>query len=166
MDPITLTTTVITLAGAVCKSYEQISRFMTHVRNASKELEGIHSRAESIDSLVANLKQALEESAIRKVIEKDKLALSHVRALDEPLRAVECTLDEVVDKLIKQYRPTTDGKQYKIRWQYYLSNSDWKELQARLNLHIQVLGISMQGLNTYVFRSLSSPHSTALLINF
>ena len=151
MDPVTLTTTIITIAGAVCKSYEQISKLVTLVRNASKELEGIRSRAGSIDSLVANLKQALEESAIRRVIEKDELALKHVRALDGPLKDVESTLDEVVDKLTKQYRPTTNGKHYKIRWQYYLSHSDWKDLQERLNSHIQVLGVSMQGLNTYVF---------------
>lgn len=112
MDPVTLTTSVITIAGAVCKSYGQLSKFVTLIRNASKELEGIRSRAGIINSLIANLKQALEESAIRKVIEKDELALSHVRALDGPLEAVENTLDEVVDKLTKQYRPTTDGKHY------------------------------------------------------
>ena len=150
MDPVTLITTVITIAGAVCKSYEQISKFVTLIKSASKELEGIRSRAGSINVLVANLKQALEENAIRKVIEKDELALKHVKALDEPLKAVEGTLDEVVDKITRQYRPSTSGKHYKIRWQYYLSTSDWEELQTRLSFHIQVLSASMQGLNTLV----------------
>ena len=165
MDPLTATTAVITIAGAVCKSYEQISKFVTLVRNASKKLEGIRSQAGSINSLVANLRQALEASAIRQVIKKDELARNHVTALDGPLKAVECTLDEVVDKLKKQYRPTTDGKHYKIRWQYYLSTSHWKELQARLNFHIQVLGASMQGLNTCVFGLYPhlTPNAAALL---
>ncbi len=65
MDPVTLITAVITIAGAVCKSYEQISKLVALVRNASKELGRIHSRAGSINSLVENLKKALEESAIR-----------------------------------------------------------------------------------------------------
>jgi len=56
MDPVSLTATVITIAGAVCKSYEQISNCVTLVRNASKDLEGIRSRAGSINSLVTNLK--------------------------------------------------------------------------------------------------------------
>ncbi|KAL8783802.1 MAG: hypothetical protein Q9195_009269 [Heterodermia aff. obscurata] len=158
MDPVTLTTAVITLAGAVCKSYEQISKLVTRIRNASKELERIRSRAGSVNSLVLNLKLALEESAIRKVIERDKLALSHVEALDVPLKAVECTLDEVVEKIRKYYRPSKGGKQYKVRWKYYLSTSDWEDLQDRLDSSIQILGASMQGLNTFhVLRILGAP---------
>ena len=151
MDPVTLITTVITIAGAVCTSYEQISKLVALVQDAPKEIKGICSRAASINTLVTNLKQALEESAIHKAIEKDTLALNHVRALDGPLKAVECTLDEVVDKLTKQYRPTSEGEHYKLRWRYYLSSSKWEQLQTRLNSHIQVLGASMQGLNTCVF---------------
>ena len=150
MDPITLTTTVIALAGAVCQSYEQISKLVTRIRNASKELERIRSRAGSINGLVLNLKRALEESTIRKVIEKDKLALSHVEALDEPLKAVECTLDEVVEKIRKHYRPSNDGEHYKVRWKYYLGASSWEDLQDRLDSSIQTLSASMQGLNTCV----------------
>ena len=168
MDPFTLTTSVITIAGAVCKSYEQVSKLVKLVRNASKKLEGIRSQAESLDDLVANLKQALEEGAIRKVIEKDKLALSNVQALDRPLKAVKCTLDEVVDKLTKQYRPTSDGKHYKIRWQYYLSTSSWEVLQARLERDVKNLSTSMQSLNTCVFRLCPhlTLHATTLLTPF
>ena len=150
MDPVSLTATVIPMADAVCQSYEQISKLMVLVRNKSKELEAIQSRAAIIKSLVANLQQALEESVIRKVIEQDEVALTHARALDEPLKAVRCTFDEVVDKLQKQYRPATDGKYHKIRWRYYLSTSDWQQLQKKLDFHIQVLSSSMQGLNTCV----------------
>ncbi len=144
-------TSVITIAGAVCSSYELISKFVTNTRNASKVLEGVRSRAETIKILVMNLKQALEENAIRKVIEKDVLALKHVKALDELLRTVEYTLDEVVVSLTRQYKPTSEGKHYKIRWRYYLNTSDWDELQARLSFHIQVVSASMQGLNTCVY---------------
>ena len=151
MDPVTLITAVITIAGAVCTSYEQISKFVAVVHNAPKKLEAVRSRAASINGLVTNLKQALEESAVRKVVEKDKPAFNHVRALDAPLKAVEYTLDEVVDKLKKQSRPATQGDHYKLRWRYYLSTSDWKQLQTRLNVHVQDLGASMQGLNTCVF---------------
>ncbi|KAL9084164.1 MAG: hypothetical protein Q9165_008212 [Trypethelium subeluteriae] len=104
MDPISVTTSVIAIASAICKSYERISKFITLIRNAPKELEGLRSRAESLSSLVANLKQVLEESAMREVIEKDDLALSHVKALDVPMKAVECSLDEVADKLTSHYR--------------------------------------------------------------
>ena len=168
MDPVTLITSVITIAGAVCTSYEQISKLVALVQNAPKEIEGIRSRAESITTLVTNLKQALEESAIHRAIEKDKLALKHVRALDGPLKAVECTLDEVVDKLTKQSRPTSEGEHYKLRWRYYLSTSKWEQLQTRLNSHIQVLGASMQGLNTCVFgfHSPSTHNATALSDTF
>ncbi len=168
MDPFALTTSVITIAGAVCQSYEQVSKFVTLVRNASKKLEGIRSQAESLHNLVANFKQALEEGATRNVIEKDKLALSNVKALDGPLKAVECTLDEVVDKLTKQYRPTSDGKYYKIRWQYYLSTSGWEDLQARLQIHVHLLSTSMQGLNTCVFSlgSRLSLNATTMLTPF
>lgn len=148
MDPVTLIISVITIAAAVCKGYERISAFVTQVRNASKELEGIKSRAGSINSLVTNLKQALEESSVHKVVKEDELAFKHVKALDRPLKAVECTLDEVVDRLTRQYRPTMNGKHYKIRWRYYLSASDWEQLRVKLNDHIQVLNTSMQGLNT------------------
>lgn len=151
MDPVTVITAVITIAGAVCKSYEQISEFVTKVHSAPKVLEGIRSRVERIQSLVMNLKLALEETDIRKVIERDVLALKHVRALNEPLREVEGTLDEVVVNLTRQYKSTGDGKHWKVRWRYYLTISDWDELQARLNIHIQDLGASMQGLNTCVF---------------
>ena len=58
----------------------------------------------------------MEESAIRKVIEKDELALRYVIDSDRALKAVECTLDEVVARLRKQYRPTASGKRYKVRW--------------------------------------------------
>lgn len=150
MDPVTIITTVVALAGAICTSYEQISRVVAVVQNAPKELEAIRSRAANINTIVTNLKQAVEESAIRKAIEKDELALKHVRALDGPLKDVECTLDEVVNKLTKQSRPATEGEHYKLRWRYYFSTSDWVQLQTRLNTHIQVLGTSMQGLNTYL----------------
>ena len=148
MDPVTAITTIITIAGAVCKSYEQISKYVTNIRNAPKILEGVRSRAETIRALVNNLRQALLEKAIRKVIKKDVLALKHVKALDQPWKAIESTLDEVLDNLAKQCKPTSDGKQYKIRWRYYLITSDWDELQANLSNHIQVLSSSMQGLNT------------------
>ena len=81
MDPVTLTTSVIAIAGAVCTGYEQISKFVRLVRNASKGLEGLRSQAETINSIVSNLKQALGESTTRKVIEKDELALKHARGL-------------------------------------------------------------------------------------
>ena len=168
MDPVTVITTVIAIAGAVCTSYEQISKLVALVQNAQKELEGIRSRAESINSLVTNLKQALEESTINKAVEKDILALNHVKALDGSLKAVECTLDEVVDILTKQSRPTTGGEHYKLRWRYYFSTSDWEQLQTRLNSHIQVLGASMQGLNTCVFgfHPYSTPNAAALSDTF
>ena len=151
MEPLSVITAVITIAGAVCKSYEQISKFVTNVRNAPKVLEGVRSRARTIQILVMNLKQALEETAIRKVVEIDMLALQHVKGLDEPLRAVECMLDQVVNSLTRQYKPTRDGNHYKIRWRYFLSTSEWDEMQARLGSDIQALGASMQGLNTCVY---------------
>ena len=150
MDAVTLTTSVITIASAICKSYEQISKLVERIRNASEELGRTRSRAESVNSLVVNLKRALEESAIRNVIERDRLALGHVAALDKPLKAVECTLDEVVEKITRHHRASYDGKQYKVRWRYYRSTSDWKHLQERLGVSIQDLNASMQGLNTYV----------------
>lgn len=150
MDPVSVITTVITLTGAVCKSYEQISRVVTLVRNAPKELEAVKARADSVNTLVGNLKEVLEESSIRSVIEKDKLALKHVNALGAPLKDVERTLDEVSAKLAKQYRLSGNGKQYKVRWQYYFTASDWQQLQARLSSHLDVLGLSMQGLNRFV----------------
>ena len=166
MDPVTIITTVVTLAGAVCTSYEQISRAVAVVQNAPKELEAIRSRAANINAIVKNLKQAVEENAIHKAIEKDKLALDHVSALDRPLKDVECTLDEVVDKLTKQSRPTTtEGEHYKLRWRYYFSTSDWEQLQTRLNSHIQVLDTSMQGLTTYVFRPHTHPTPSATALS-
>lgn len=150
MDPLTVTTAVITIAGAACKSYDQISRIVTLIRHAPKEVEAIQSRAGSINSIVLNLKEALEETAIRNVIVKDGLALKHVKALDEPLHAACSTLDEVLELLGKDYKRSGDGKTYKIRWQYYLNTSAWVALQARLRDHIQVLNTSMQGLNTSV----------------
>ena len=158
MDPVTVVATVLTFAGAVCTSYERISKLVAVVQNAPKELEAIRSRAASINNVVTNIKQALEESAIRQVIEKDERALKNVGALDEPLKAVECTLDEVVDKLKKQTRPTTEGEHYKLRWRYYFSTSDWEQLQARLTTHSDTLGLSMQGLNTCVFGFYSHPN--------
>ncbi|KAL8976312.1 MAG: hypothetical protein Q9205_007651 [Flavoplaca limonia] len=158
MDPLTVVTAVITIAGAVCTSYEQISKFVTNIRNAPKVLEGVRSRAWTIHILVMNLKQALEEAAIRKVVETDMLALKHVKALNEPLRAVGCMLDEVINNLTRQYQPTSDGKLYKIRWRYFLNTTEWDEMQARLGSDIQALGASMQGLNTLnVLRVLGSP---------
>ncbi len=67
MDPISLITGIISIAATICKSYEQITQLVTLVQNASKELEAIRSQAESINSLVTNLQQALEETTIRKV---------------------------------------------------------------------------------------------------
>ena len=157
MDPVTIITTVITLAGAVCTSYDQICRLVAVVQNAPKELEAIRSRAEIINATVTNLKQAVEENAIHKAIEKDKLAQDHVRALDRPLKDVECTLGEVVDKLRKQSRPTSEGEHYKLRRRYYFSTSEWEQLQTRLSSHIQVLGTSMQGLNRCVLGHPSTP---------
>lgn len=151
MDPVTIITAIITVAGAVCKSYEQISKFVTNVQNAPKVLEGVRSRVGTIQSLVMNLKLALEETVIRRVIERDVLAFKHVEALSEPLCAVEGTLDEVVVNLTRQYKSTGDRKGYKVRWRYYLAISDWDELQARLSFHIQVLSASMQGLHTCVY---------------
>ncbi|KAL8912551.1 MAG: hypothetical protein Q9172_007485 [Xanthocarpia lactea] len=165
MDPLTVITAVITIAGAVCKSYEKISKFVTNVRNASKVLEGVRSRAWTIQILVLNLKQALEETAIRKVVEMDLLALQHVRGLDEPLRAVGCMLDQVLNGLTRQYKPTRDGNHYKIRWRYFLNSREWDEMQARLGSDIQALGASMQGLNTLnVLRVLGSPSKDPAII--
>ena len=157
MDPVTIIATVLTFAGAVCKSYERISKIVAVVQNAPKELEAIRSRAASIDNVVTNIKQALEESAIRQVIEKDERALKNVGALKEPLKAVECTLDEVVDKLKKQTRTTTEGE-HKLRWRYYFSTGDWEQLQARLTTHRDTLEFSMHGLNTCVFGFYSNPN--------
>ena len=66
MDPVTLITVVITIAGAVCKSYEQISKFVTNVQHAPKVLEGVRSPVGTIQSLVMDLKLALEETVIRR----------------------------------------------------------------------------------------------------
>ena len=152
MDPVSLITTVITLTSAVCKSYEQISKVVTLVRNAPKELEAVRSRADSVNTTVGNLKEVLEERTIRSVIEKDRLALKHVNALGKPLKDVERTLDEVATKLAKQYRLSGSGKRYKVRWQYYFTASDWQQLQARLRSHLEVLSLSMQGLDMFASR--------------
>ena len=150
MDPVSVITTVITLTGAVCKSYEQVSKVVTLVRNAPKELEAVKSRADSVNTIVENLKAVLEESTTCSVIEQDKLALKHVNALGKPLKDVERTLDEVAAKLAKQYRLSGNGKQYKVRWQYYFTASDWQQLQARLSSHLDILSVSMQGLHMFV----------------
>ena len=152
MDPISLITTIITLTGAVCQSYEQVSKVVSLVRNAPKELEAVKSRADSVNTTVGNLKEVLEESTIRSVIEKDRLALKHVNALGKPLKDVERTLDEVAAKLAKQYRLSGNGKQYKVRWQYYFTASDWQQLQARLRSHLEVLSLSMPGLDMFASR--------------
>lgn len=158
MDSVTIIATVVTFAGAVSTSYEEILKVVALVQNAPKEFEAIRFRAASINDVVANLKQALEERATCQVIERDKRALDSVRALDEPLKAVECTLDEVVDKLKKQTRPTTEEGHYKLRWRFYFSTSDWEQLQTRLTAYIDVLKLSMQGLLTCVSGFYSHPN--------
>ena len=150
MDPVTIVATVLTFAGAVCTSYERISKVVAVVQNAPNELAAIRSQAASINDVVADLKQTIEESDIREAIEKDKRALDHVEKLNRPLKEVQCTLTEVVDKLTNQTRPTTKEGHYKLRWRYYFSTSEWEQLQKRLTAHINVLNISMQGLLTYV----------------
>lgn len=161
MDPVSLITTVITLTGAVCKSYEQVSRVVTLVRNAPKELEAVKARADSVNTLVGNLKEVLEETSIRSVIEKDRLALKHVNALGNPLKDVERTLDEVSAKLAKQYRLSGNRKQYKVRWQYYFTASEWQQLQARMSSHLDVLSLSMQGLDMFVPSSITAQRLNA-----
>ena len=150
MDPVTITATVISLSGAVLQSYQHISGFLSQVRQAPKELEAIQSRSGNISSIVLRLKEALEENSIREVIKKDELALKHVSGLDESLKAVQATLDEVAEKLSKEYRPASDSSTYKVRLQYYFNRSGWETLQNRLRDHSDVLSASMQGLNTYV----------------
>ena len=164
MDPLTITTAVITIAGATCKSYDQISKIVSLIRQAPKEVEAIQSRAGSINSIVVNLKEALEETAIREVVVRDALALKHVKALDEPLHAACSTLDEVLERFKKDYKHTNDGQTYKIRWQYYLNTSAWVALQARLRDHIQVLNTSMQGLNTSVMPRAPSYHGCLFVL--
>ena len=58
---------------------------------------------------------------IRKVITRDKFAVSHVEALGVPFKAV---LDEAVQKISKKYWTSNGGKQYKVRRRYHLRTSD------------------------------------------
>lgn len=111
MDPVTIVATVITFAGAVCTSYERISKVVAVVQNAPNELEAIRSQAASINDVVADLKQMIEESDIRETIEKDKWALDHVEKLNWPLKEVESTLTDVVDMWINsQSKPALQRK--------------------------------------------------------
>lgn len=148
MDPVTVLTTVITLSGTVLKSYQKISSFLTQVQHAPSELEAIKSQSENISTVVSNLKEALEENSVREVLtsKKDELALKHVKALEKPMKDVQATLDEVAEKLLKEYKPASDGSTLKLRLQYYFNRSDWELLQGRLQGHRDVLSSSMQGL--------------------
>lgn len=148
MDPLSITTSVITILGAATTTYKEISNFVDTIKNGPKEVEDLRKNASNINNIILNLRDALEERKIRDVLSVDHLAQKHVKDLEGPLSSTKITLERVVDKLHEHFRPSGDGKEYKLRFQWWKAKDDFQKLLDRLRQDKDTLSMSMIGLNT------------------
>ena len=148
MDPLSITTSVITILGAATTTYKEISRFVATIKNGPKEVEDIRKNAGNINNIILNLRDALEERKIRDVLSVDYLAQKHVKDLEGPLSSTKITLERVADKLHEHFRPSGDGKEYKLRFQWWKAKEDFQRLLDQLRQDKDALNMSMIGLNT------------------
>ena len=148
MDPLSIAGSVITVLGAAATTYKEISSFVGTIKNGPQEVEDIRKDAGNINNIILNLRDALEERKIRDVLSVDHLAQKHVKDLEGPLFSTKATLERVADKLHEHFRPSGDGKEYKLRFQWWKAKEDFQKLLYQLRLDKETLSLSMVGLNT------------------
>lgn len=110
MDPLSITASVIAIAGAVTASYKEIATFIEDVKAAPKEVEAILSHVLNTQNVTSNLQDALEEREIRIVVEDDALARKHVKDIHDILNDTKTILDKVTIKMHEHFRSTGRGK--------------------------------------------------------
>ena len=148
MDPISIAASVIAIVGAATTTYKEISTFVDTIKNGPKEVEDIRKNAGNINNIILNLRDALEERKIRDVLSVDHLAQKHVKDLEGPLVCTKTTLERVAGKLHEHFRPSGDGKEYKLRFQWWKAKEDFQKLLEQLRQDQETLSLSMVGLNT------------------
>lgn len=148
MDPLSITASVIAIAGAVTASYKEIATFIEDVKAAPKEVGAIRSLVLNAQNVTSNLRDALEEREIRIVVEDDALARKHVKDLRGILDDTKTILDKVTIKMHEHFRSTGRGKEYKFRVQWWKAKEDFQRLLELLQQNKETLSMSMAGLNT------------------
>lgn len=148
MDPLSTATAVITIAGAATTTYKEISGFIDTIKSAPKEVEDIRLNAGNVYNIISNLRSALEQRNIKDVLSIDLLAQKDVQGLQAPLNRTKATLEEIATKLHEHFRPSGDGKEYKLRFQWWKAKKDFQKLLAQLRQDKETLSLSMVGLNT------------------
>ena len=148
MDPFSIAASVIAILGAATTTYKEISSFVDTIKNGPKEVEDIRKNAGNINNIILNLSDALKERKIRDVLSVDHLAQKHVKDLEGPLVSTKTTLERVAEKLHEHFRPLGDGKEYKLRFQWWKAKEDFQRLLEQLRQDQETLSLSMVGLNT------------------
>ena len=151
MDPLSIPMAVISATGAAITTYKEIFKFINVITNAPKEIHAISADTENIYAIISNLHSALQERKIRDVIAQDVLAQKHVQGLEGPLGSCNETLRGVTDKLREHFRPVGNGKEYKLRFQWWKAKDDFQQLLTKLSYSKETLSLSMVGLNTLVY---------------
>lgn len=150
MDPLSIPMAVITISGATVSIYKAIKKFVDSTSNAPKEIEDVRRDTASVYTTISNLKEALEETRIRHVVDSDELAHKHVNDLVGPLQNCKETLECIRDKLNEHLRPLGNGKEFRPRFHWWRARGDFQELLAKLQSNKEALSLSMTGLNTFV----------------
>lgn len=101
-----------------------------------------------MNNTILSLRDSLKDTKILHVLSVDHLAQKHVKDLEGPLASTQTTLERVVAKLHEHFRPSGDGKEYKLRFQWWKAKEDFQKLLDHLRQDKETLNLSMVGLNT------------------
>ena len=117
MDPLTITTAVVTMVGG-SSAYKSDRKRYRHHQQCS-ERGGKHTRChlKISTALTSILRDALEEREIQAVVNFGDSAQRHVEDLEGPLPIIRLTLEKIVAKLHQHLQPSDKGKEFKLRLQ-------------------------------------------------
>lgn len=116
MGPLSISALVVAILGAATAAYKEIFNFVAIINNGPREVEDIRKDAGNINNIILNIRDSLKETKIQDVLSVDHLAQKHVKDLEGPLVSTKTTLKMVPAKLHEHFRPSGDGKEYKLRF--------------------------------------------------
>ena len=135
MDPLSIIASVAGIGGAVVASAKGLYDLVQTVRDAPHELTAIADSVHGFYSIVYNLQTALNEDAIKDVVQDDPAMLNMVSDLKNPLKRCSELLAQLMLKIRSRLKPTEDGRSMKIGTSdlmWYWARREVHELMARL----------------------------------
>ena len=135
-DPLSIITSVVSIAGAAIAGYQALNEMVEGIRNAPEEITSLLRDSHSFYTIVFSLQSALTRKDITDTVVNDPDIMAAVRNLGEPLGNCSFILGQLLVKIQAHRKPNKIDGGFRINtvdlaW-YFTTRNEVKGLTDRL----------------------------------